>query len=250
MGRIIAIASGKGGTGKSFFTVNLGTILAEKGEKVLLVDADTGASELDGYLDLLCEAKGSFLEVMLQEESLNDVILQDSRCENLYLLSGSVFGDNLWFSENDIKSFFEHLKETYDYVLVDCPSGSNDHVTNVIKGADELIMVVLPTFASIRNADILSEKLKRDEFFNISFVLNCMNERLIEQKRILSEGEAIEILENPLLGCLPEDERVVCSLNYGEVFVREHKRATMTACLNKIAERVQMGLFYRFMLRQ
>jgi len=248
MGKVIAIASGKGGTGKSFFTVNLGTILAERGKKVLLVDADTGAPSLDGYLDLLCEAEGNFMDVLLQEETLDDVILQDKQCENLYLLSGAVFGENHWFSEDDMKRLCECLKVKFDYVLLDCPSGSNEHVTNVVKGADELIMVVLPTLASIRNADVLSTKLKNNDFFNVSFVLNRLDERMIERGFMLSELDVIEILENPLLGSLPEDERVMDSLNSGEAFVRSYRNSLMADCLEAIAERVAKGLFYKFIL--
>ena len=119
----------------------------------------------------------------------------------------------------------------------------------MIWGADELIMLVLPTVASVRNADILITKLMKKGFFNISFALNRVKERLIASGDMLAEEDAIEILEIPLLGSLPEDERVLVSLNIGEVFVRGYKNSVVTEKIRKIVERVESGIFYKFMVR-
>lgn len=249
MGKVIAVASGKGGTGKTFFTLNLGVMLAESGKKVLLVDTDTGAPTLDINLDLQQYKRGDFIDIMLGEKTFYEVVLQDEHYPNLFVIPGSVTGNNVLFDEEDMRTFCMNLKEQFDYIFLDCPSGSNINVCNVIAGADEVIMLVLSTVGSVRNADILVTKLMKDGFFDISFVLNRMNEKLVETCDMMTEEDVIEILEIPLLGSLPEDERVVISLNNCEAFVRNYPDSIMTTELKAISNRITSGLFYKFMIR-
>jgi len=102
---------------------------------------------------------------------------------------------------------------------------------------------------TIRNADVLITRLMKDGFCDISFVLNWVNDRLVEESNMLTEEDVVEILEIPLLGSLLEDERVSVSLNRGDVFVSSYKKSIMAERMRVIGERVVSGLFYKFMIR-
>ena len=248
MGRVIAIASGKGGTGKSFFAGNLGAILAKRGAKVLLVDADTGAPTLDTYMDLQDEKNGDFMHVVQKEKSLEEVVLQDKQCSNLYLLPGCISGSNYEFDDGEVEAFYSEQKEQFDYVIVDCPTGSHWHVRSVASEADEVILVTVPDVGAIRNADLLITKLMRDGVQKISFVVNRINPRLVEDGDMLTDNDIVEIFQVPLLGKLLEDERVTISTNNAELYVRAFPNAEITAEMNKIGERIDKGLFSKFIV--
>ena len=91
MSKIIAVTSGKGGTGKTMFSVNLGAVLADLGRKVLLIDMDMGMRNMDLYLGMESRVVFNILDVMNGVCGLNKAILRVNGFDNLFFMAASIF---------------------------------------------------------------------------------------------------------------------------------------------------------------
>jgi chromosome partitioning protein len=144
--KIIAIANQKGGVGKTTTAVNLGHALAEKGQRILIVDLDPqgNATSALGMQDLEGE---NLYEALLGDESIVDKILP-TRIERLFLVPANL---DLAGVEVEIARMSDHLTrlsktlsilrddQTFDFILLDCPPSLGILMTNALAAADELL---------------------------------------------------------------------------------------------------------------
>jgi chromosome partitioning protein len=144
--KIIAIANQKGGVGKTTTAVNLGHALAEKGQRILIVDLDPqgNATSALGMQDLEGE---NLYEALLGDESIVDKILP-TRIERLFLVPANL---DLAGVEVEIARMNDHLTrlsktlsilrddQTFDFILLDCPPSLGILMTNALAAADELL---------------------------------------------------------------------------------------------------------------
>ncbi len=144
--KIIAIANQKGGVGKTTTAVNLGHALAEKGERILIIDLDPqgNATSALGMQELESE---SLYEALLGDASLVDKILP-TRIEGLFLVPANL---DLAGAEVEIARMDDHLTrlaktlsilrddQTFDFILLDCPPSLGILMTNALAAADELL---------------------------------------------------------------------------------------------------------------
>ena len=93
MSHVILIASGKGGTGKTFFAANLGALLAMRGKKVVLIDMDMGLRNLDLYLGLENRVVYNVMDVVSGVCKIRQALIRDKRFDELYLMAASPMRD-------------------------------------------------------------------------------------------------------------------------------------------------------------
>jgi flagellar biosynthesis protein FlhG len=151
--RVVAIGGGKGGFGKSLVSANLGIALAERGSKVVLVDADLGGANLHTCLGV-AQPKVSLSDfVEKRAERLEDVVVPTG-IERLELISGAMDDLDAANPKHSQKAkLLRHLKtRDVDYVLLDLGAGTSFNVLDFFLIADTGVVVMLPEPTSIENA--------------------------------------------------------------------------------------------------
>lgn len=148
MGRIIAVANQKGGVGKTTTATNLSACLAEKGKKVLAIDIDPQGNMSSGLGIDKNEVENTVYELILEESSLEDCIIENV-LENVSLLSSNV---NLAGAEIELigiedkefilKKQIEKVRDNYDFIIIDCPPSLNTLTVNSMTTADTVLVPI------------------------------------------------------------------------------------------------------------
>jgi flagellar biosynthesis protein FlhG len=153
MNRIIPIASGKGGVGKSFLTVNLGVTLARMGKTVILVDLDLGGSNLHTFLGIKNSRAGIGTYLNKQADSLESLVIPTS-VDRLYFLPGDGLYTSAvqqhYFQKMKIIKELPHL--VADYILLDLGAGTNHNILDYFIPFPQGIIVTVPETTAILNA--------------------------------------------------------------------------------------------------
>ena len=238
MGQCFVITSGKGGVGKTTISTNLGVCLAQKGHRVVLVDADIGLRNLDLTLGMETDIHYDLVQVIEGECTLEDALMQTKHSPNLYLLAAAQDRDKMAVSTYDMKELVSCLKESFDYVLIDCPAGIEQGFKNALAGADQAIVVATPEISSIRDADraiALMEKQRRN--LAPQLIINRYNPALVERGEMLDVDDIWNILGIPILGVLPETEDVLIASNRG-IPVVLHSKHEIASAFERSARRL------------
>ena len=109
MGEVIVITSGKGGVGKTTTTANLGSALALKGKKVVLVDTDIGLRNLDVVMGLENRIVYDIVDVVEEKCKLRQALIKDKRFEQLFLLPAAQTRDKSAINEEQMKELTSKL---------------------------------------------------------------------------------------------------------------------------------------------
>lgn len=215
MGKSYLIASGKGGTGKSMVSVNLGYTLARSGKKVVLIDFDMGMRCLDLYLGLENNIVYDISDVLRGVCRIKQALVKDRKYPNLYLIAASPKRDDGEITPLHVKVLCDKLKEKFDYVIIDAPAGNEDNLVIASAGADEAIIVMMPEYSSIRDADIMDRAIKDLGIEKTACIINKVNPELIKDGYAPSLTEIDRQLKMEVLGVIQEDENIHISTNIG-----------------------------------
>ena len=147
MGKIIAVANQKGGVGKTTTTVNLSTILAKKGKKVLLVDTDPQGNATSG-LGIEKDGEFSTYDLLIADVQAEDIIEKTainnlSICpSNMNLAGAEVQLVSMMSREQRMKEKLDVIKKNYDFILIDCPPSLGLITLNAFTAADSVLIPV------------------------------------------------------------------------------------------------------------
>lgn len=147
MGKIISVANQKGGVGKTTTTINLSTILAKKGKKVLLIDADPQGNATSG-LGVEKEVEFSTYDVLVNETAIKETI-QNTMIKNLKIcpsninLAGAeVELVSMMSREQRLKEKLDSIKNKFDYILIDCPPSLGLVTLNAFTASNSVLIPV------------------------------------------------------------------------------------------------------------
>ena len=236
--RVIVITSGKGGVGKTTTTANIGASLAEKGHKVLLIDTDIGLRNLDVVMGLENRIVYDLIDVIEERCRISQALIKDKRCQNLVLLPAAQIRDKNDVNVDQMKELISSLKDSFDYILIDCPAGIEQGFKNAIAAANEAIVVTTPEVSATRDADRIIGLLEAAGIKNPRLVINRLRIDMVKDKNMLSVEDILDILAVKLLGVVPDDENVVISTNKGEPLVYKGDSLAAKAFKN-IASRIE-----------
>ena len=147
MGKVISIANQKGGVGKTTTTVNLSTILAKKGKKVLLIDTDPQGNATSG-LGITKELELSVYDILVGDTAFDETI-QETAIKNLEvcpsnisLAGAEVELVSMMSREQRLKTKLDVIKDRYDYILIDCPPSLGLITLNAFTASDSVLIPV------------------------------------------------------------------------------------------------------------
>ncbi|MEA5419034.1 septum site-determining protein MinD [Spirulina sp. CCNP1310] len=238
MTRIIVVTSGKGGVGKTTTTANLGTALAKRGHKVALVDADFGLRNLDLLLGLENRVVYTAVEAIAGECRLEQALVKDKRQPTLALLPAAQNRNKEAVTPEQMKKLVLALQKAFDYIIVDCPAGIELGFRNAIAAAKEAIIVTTPEVTAVRDADRVIGLLEANDIRNIRLIVNRIRPEMVEMQDMMSVDDVLEILAIPLLGVIPDDERIITASNRGEPIALSQERALPAIAFSNIARRL------------
>ena len=216
MSEIIVITSGKGGVGKTTTTANIGVGLAMRGNRVALIDTDTGLRNLDLLLGLENRIMYDLVDVTSGRVPYKKALVRHKKFETLYLLPTSQVKDKSAVNPDDLVKLCEEMRKEYDYIIIDCPAGIEQGFKTAIAAADCALVVTNPEISSVRDADKIIGELGRAEKENIKLIVNRIRPHMVEKGDMLDMSDINEILGLECIGQVPEDELVVVSTNRGD----------------------------------
>jgi septum site-determining protein MinD len=239
MSRIIVVTSGKGGVGKTTTTANLGMALAQRGRKIAVIDADFGLRNLDLLLGLENRVVYTALDVLAGQCRLEQALVKDKRQPNLVLLPAAQNRTKDAVNPDQMKLLINALAKVYQYILVDCPAGIEMGFQNAIAAAQEALIVTTPEIAAVRDADRVIGLLEANNIKKVSLIVNRLRPAMVAANDMMSVEDVQEILAVPLIGIVPDDERVIVSTNKGEPLVMAEKPSIAGKAFDNIARRLE-----------
>lgn len=237
MSKIIVITSGKGGVGKTTTAINLGAAFKSFGIDTLLIDTNISTPNVGVHLGspevpvclnhVLCKKAKAFEAVYEHESGLKiipaSLSIKESQKTDPKKLKG-------------IKNELCHLSE---YILLDSAAGLGDEANSSIDLADEIIIVTNPELPALTDAlkAIKTAEMKGKK------VLGVIVTRVKKNKLEMTPEAVKEMLEVPVLGMVPQDDRVCMSLNKKSPVICCHPKSKSSRAYKEIAAKI-LGVEY------
>ncbi|CDN54671.1 septum site-determining protein MinD [Neorhizobium galegae] len=222
MGKVIVVTSGKGGVGKTTSTAALGAALAQRNERVVVVDFDVGLRNLDLVMGAERRVVYDLINVIQGEAKLSQALIRDKRLETLFLLPASQTRDKDNLTPEGVERVITELKRVFDWVICDSPAGIESGATLAMRHADMAVVVTNPEVSSVRDSDRIiglldskTMKAERGERMEKHLLLTRYDANRAERGDMLKVEDVLEILSIPLIGIIPESMDVLRASNIG-----------------------------------
>ena len=217
MGKVTAIVSGKGGTGKSFVTTGLGIALARRNKRVLLMDLDLYFRGIDLMLGTDDGLLFDMGDVFNGNCSPEKAVYSCEGIGGLFIMSASQgMDDNI--DTNVMRSLINALKADYDYILIDC-NGAGKAFEAAAVESETVIVLTDAEPLSVRCAEKMSCRLKEMGLHNARLLMNNFSEKVFFRLNCFQDiDEIIDKIGARLLGIVPEDEEFAFALQRSSPF--------------------------------
>lgn len=207
MGQIIAVTSGKGGTGKTTISAAVACCLAAEGKRVLCIDADIGLRNLDISLGMADLATISFTDVLSGRYALGDATANED-IPGLFLLTAPIIERAESIDLNAFGRLIDEVRASFDYCIIDAAAGLGKAFQLAVSFADRVLVVTGADPASMRDAAGTADRLTQLGKSDVRLVVNRITPRLFRVMR-LTVDDVMDEVGLPLIGIVPEDANVM-----------------------------------------
>lgn len=235
MGQILAVVSGKGGTGKTSLCAGIASCLAAEGRSVLCLDADIGLRNLDISLGISELAAIPFTDFLNGTYDAS-AIPEHPKIPGLFLLTAPLTETPESIDPMAFSAFMLQLREKFDFCFIDAPAGIGAGFQLACRSADRAIVVSGSDPASLRDAASVSSLLCSMPEDSVHLVVNRVIPKLFSRMGAtvddLMDGTGLS-----LLGLVPEDQAVTLAAAAGSPLILYTNKKAALACLH-IARRL------------
>ncbi len=207
----VAVVSGKGGTGKTFFAVNFAKHLSEMGKKVLLVDLDINFANV--HLALNVEPERTMFDFFTQRDLFEEIIFRYNN--NFHLIFGESGNFDYLPEVSDVKNLIKNIEKIsakYDVIIFDNSSGISEELFTAVRSVEYSFVVLNPEVTSVLDSYVILKAFKRKKIHNKMFVV--VNKLNPDEKgesvyvNIRKAAEKFLKFSPEYLGAIPSDESV------------------------------------------
>ncbi|HEV2091949.1 MAG TPA: AAA family ATPase [Rubrobacter sp.] len=247
---VVAIVNQKGGVGKSTTAINLAAYLADKGEKILVVDMDPQGNATSGLGVSLAESSGCMYDVLLDGRPLQDVALQTAvpnlqvAPATINLVGAEVELVSALAREFKLKKALEKLpEEAYDRVLLDCPPSLDLLTLNALTAADEVLIPMQCEYYALEGLTQLMQSIRmvREELnpgLRVGGVLLTMYDPRTNLSRQVAEEVRSFFGDQVYQTIVPRNVRLSEAPSFGLPIALYSPRSTGAEAYEAVAEEV------------
>ncbi len=231
--KVYAIASGKGGVGKTTITTNLATALADLGHTVAVVDADLGMANLAEFFGLDVDGEQPTLHDVLAQDAAVEAAKRELRPGLTVLPSGTDLDAYSATDTAELRTVVARLRQRFDYVLLDIGAGVTYDTVLPLEVVDGVILVTTPDQAALDNVRTTMELIDRAGSRPVGLIVNRRRE---DDDR--TPNEIATDLGVPLLGAIPDSETARAALAAGKPIVNHKPDAPAASAMMTIVARL------------
>ncbi|OQY34525.1 MAG: ATP-binding protein [Spirochaetaceae bacterium 4572_59] len=242
--RIITVASGKGGVGKTNISINLALAYAKMGKKVIVLDADLGLANVNVVLGVI--PKFNLYHVIRKQKTMKEVIL-DTNYGIQIVAGASGFSRVANLTDDERNNFIEELSElsSADIIIIDTSAGVSQNVLSFVEAADEVLIVTTPEPTSITDAygiiKIISTEIENVDLslkLIVNRVANVTEAKKVAHKVISIAAQFLN-LKVDYLGFVYEDAAVPSAVRKQTPFMVGDPKGQASLCMQSIVSRME-----------
>ena len=234
--KVIAVVSGKGGTGKTTVCAGVDTALARSGKRVLCIDCDVGLRNLDIGLAMTDCATLSFLDLCRGDYSL-DHAPAHPKYPSLRFLTAPISCTADAIDSAAFGALVRQARQRFKYVFLDAPAGIDEGFQLAARFADRMLLVTGPDPASVRDVTRAGELLELMGKQDVRLVVNRVASKTVSAMSVTID-DVMDTAGLPLLGIVPEDPEVVLAAAFEKPLLKQTRKGAAAACC-RIAKRIQ-----------
>jgi len=236
MGKVIAVASGKGGTGKTTTVAAVSSCLAALEHRTLCVDFDSEMKNLDLSLCMSDYTVADFVDVVSGRMELMDACHESPLIPGLFFLAAPTVYTPDEYDTADFKPMFDEIRSEFDYCLIDSPSGIGAGFRLTHSLADMSIIVTHGELPAMRDAQRAASTARELGVPDVRLLVNRLLPKNFKFMQVTID-DVIDTVSARLIGVIPEDKFVFMSLHDNTPLILYKKRLSAYGFLD-VARRI------------
>ncbi|MCR5718606.1 MAG: AAA family ATPase [Oscillospiraceae bacterium] len=233
--KLIAVTSGKGGTGKSSICYGIGYTLAKQGNRTLIIELDFGLRCLDIMFGMSGRVDYDLGDVLSKKRQILDAVVTVPSASNLNILCAPK-DPFMKVTAEQVVGICHDIRKYFDYIIIDTGAGINSHVFDIVEQANLILVVTTPDPICIRDATMMSDEFYRRGNKRQRLIINKVSPNDLRTGMISSLDDIIDAVGIQLIGVIPEDYALKESTGKGTPLLPS---APCLAAFDAISKRLQ-----------